>query len=146
MAWQDWVRQTDPLAAVAGTANAFRGLATRFLLVNPDSEPPRLPPAAPFGGDGVFVQASAATGSILYAPDRPNTPGVVTELLLTPVRSALSEPRDRDFRQAAMTTFAGGDPVAVSVLPGRYAVAIRFIRSASGQATPVMRLGQVRVE
>ncbi|MCW5937608.1 MAG: hypothetical protein KIT11_09920 [Fimbriimonadaceae bacterium] len=109
-------------------------------------EPPRLPPASPFGGDAVAVTVAALPEALRYAADRANAEGVVTELMAARVRSALAEPRDRDYRILGRARFVeGGLDVDVPVPPGRYAVAVRFVKIATGQASAVLRLGTASV-
>jgi hypothetical protein len=144
-AWLLWARRTDPVAGPTGAANAFRSLAVRWLAVN-SGDPPSLPPASPFGGDAANLVVEGLAGALRFTADRPNSTGVVTELLALSVRSALSEPRDRDYRALARVAFvSGGLSVEVAARPGRHAVAARFLLRATGQATGVLRLGVVEV-
>ncbi|MCW5939605.1 MAG: hypothetical protein KF884_01230 [Fimbriimonadaceae bacterium] len=111
-----------------------------------EDEPPTLPPASPFGGDAARLAVEGLAGALRYTSDRPNSSGVVTELLGLSVRSALAEPRDRDFRVLERVAFVpGGLSAEVAAKPGRYAVAARYVLRATGQATGVLRLGVVEV-
>ncbi|MBS1712778.1 MAG: hypothetical protein JST30_00425 [Armatimonadetes bacterium] len=68
----------------------------------------------------------------------------MTELLAVKVVSGLSAPRDRDFRVVGRVVFTeAGQSVDVPLKRGRYAVAVRFVLAATGQATEVLRGGFV---
>ena len=110
----------------------------------PQTDPPALPPDSPFGGDAVHLSVEPVVGGLRWTADRPNADGVVTELLAARVQSALAEPRDRDYRTVGRAVFVpGGLSADVSLRPGRYAVAVRFVLKPTGQAGGVLRLGVV---
>ena len=148
-----WVRyaaslaRTDPDtgAAVAPRPfNLFTTLATKFLLVHPDGAIPTLPPASGFGGDGITVGAAGAAKSVVFTANFPNTPGVVTELLLQPLAGPNRRPIASRYRTRAFVAFAeGGQTRAVEARPGAHAAAIRFVNGETGQASALFPLGTV---
>jgi hypothetical protein len=83
---------------------------------------------------------------VTFTADRPNAPGVVTELLLQPLASAARRAYRDKYRTQAFVAFAPGALSAtVAAAPGWHACGVRFVDSATGQATPVVELGAVRV-
>lgn len=145
-AWLAWAKRENPFAGASAAANSFRSLAVRWLAFDPQGDPPRLPPDAPFGGDAVEVAVDGTSSTIRFVADRPNSTGVATELMAVAVRSAISEPRDRDYRILGRMAFAKGAlSCEVPATPGRHAVGVRFVLRATGQSTGVLRLGIVRV-
>lgn len=125
----------------------FVALATKLLQALPDAVVPTLPPDSPFVGDGVNVGPSAGVGAVVFAPDAANREGVVTELLLAPMRSAGTRPNAHAYRHRAFVAFSGpGEAFSVSAGLGWWACAVRFVRLSTGQATPLVRIGAVRTE
>ncbi len=123
--------------------NAFTGLSTRFLQVNPTGDVPLAPPTASFTGDSVVVTATAEAGQITFAASGANAPGVVTELML----QRLASPRRLPSGRYTSAAFAAYTPEhlteTVTVEPSAYACAVRFVLAATGQAGAVFPLGVV---
>ena len=88
-----------------------------------------------------------ATFSIEFTASGPNAAGVVTELLVQPLRSRLRTPvRDR-YRGAGFVAFAAGSLTAeIPCKRGAVAVGVRFVRADTGQETGVVELGILEVE
>ena len=84
-------------------------------------------------------------GAILFSGDRPNSPGVVTEIQTQrlPNRNALPSP-DK-YRFMAFHSF-DGEPVAVNVRPGTYACAVRFFDAVTGQSSSPWEVGIVTIQ
>jgi hypothetical protein len=146
-AWSAYARtlsRTSPAGGppyVPAAQNVFVGLAAKFLQVNPGESIPLDPPAAPFLGDGITVTASAVSGGVEFAASGPNAVGVVTELLIQPLARAARAPKERGYRPQAFVAFAPGSlSYTVSVTPGAYAPAIRFVRAATGQQSGLLPL------
>jgi hypothetical protein len=55
--------------------NAFMGLTTKFMQVNPGAEVPRVPPATPFQGDSVLLQVSTSRAPSPSPPQDRTQPG-----------------------------------------------------------------------
>lgn len=128
-------------------SNAFTALAAKFLQVNPGViDPPRLPPTEAFGGDAVRVTVAAEPGGVRFSADRANAAGVVTELLLCPLRSRHEVPRPRSYRGQGFVSFGSSLSKFVPALPGPYACGVRFVKTATGQASEVLVVGRVTVE
>lgn len=83
-------------------------------------------------------------GVLTLVSDRPNSPGVVTEILVQRIPHARRKPKARDWKTAGYFAF-GSAPVAIPLAPGAYAVAYRFVNSATGQATAMAELGSVEL-
>lgn len=124
---------------------AFRSLGLKYLAVHGGVEVPSEPPTEPFFGDGLRVGVSAQGDSgIVFSADFPNTPGVLTELLLQRLPTRHRLPKARDYRTMAYVALAG-EPVVIACAQGAYAGAIRFVRTATGQETAMATLGTVEV-
>jgi hypothetical protein len=153
---QAWKRYAERLADMAwaerrpcqvNVANAYRSLAIKFVQVNGRAEPPQTPPAAPFAGDGVLVSAAAVPGGIEFTASGPNSSGVVTELLLHPLRLAVSTPDPAKYRHRGFVTFAPGSLTAFVAAPrGWVSPAVRFVLAATGQCSAPLSLGPLRVD
>jgi hypothetical protein len=127
--------------------NVFRGLAAKYLQVHGTGPVPNLPPESAFLGDGVVVSAEAEIGGVRFHASGPNADGVLTELLLQPLRARHYTPQPRDYRTQAFVDFEEGALEAlVPAHPGAYACAFRFVRSATGQESPLVPCGVVVVE
>ena len=125
--------------------SAFVGLYTKLLQVNPAGTPPSTPPATEFAGDTVTVTIAGASGRINFTGNKANATNVVTELLIQPLRNIYRKPTG-NYPSKAFFPFASGGLTTSLLLPaGAYAVAIRFVNSATGQETDKILLGSVSV-
>lgn len=120
--------------------NVFVRLAVKVLHVDPTAPIPVNPPTTAFLGDAVTVAVTTEPGAIRFTPSQPNDPGIVTELLLQPLRSVHRRTYISKYRTAAFVAF-GSAPYDLAVKPGVYAVAYRFVRAETGQETGVAELG-----
>ena len=92
------------------------------------------------------VTAAGAAKSVVFTANFPNTPGVVTELLLQPLAGPNRRPIASRYRTRAFVAFAeGGQTRAVEARPGAHAAAIRFVNGETGQASALFPLGTVVV-
>lgn len=150
-AWEAYCQQiATPGERMKPVNQVFIGLGAKAYSIQSrlGLEPtiPTLPPAAPFGGDGVLVTVSAEPGGVRFQSSHPNTDDVATELLLQPVSSLFAASFDTLYRTKSAVAFTEATPsVLVPATPGCYACAIRLVRVASGQQTGILRLGSVRV-
>ncbi len=147
-AWQAYAQTVTHVNPVTGepyhpAANSlFVGLAVKYLQVTPTGTVPVNPPASAFIGETITLTASSeASGVVTFTASGPNSLGVTTELLLQPLASANRTPNGRDYRTKAFQTFSNaGLTKNVTVPPGYYAAAYRFVKIATGQATPLVTL------
>lgn len=129
----------------AASGNAlFKKLATKYLVVHGGFVAPTEPPAAPFLGDAIVVGVAGSALGAVFSASAPNSPGVLTELLLQRLPARHRLPKARDYRTLAFVEFAGG-PVSVPAAPGAYACAVRFVRADTGQESATVPLGTVEV-
>ena len=102
---------------------------------SPKGEEPEGPPPQ---GEGVL--------GIVFSASAPNSPGVWTELLTQRLAAAWRKPHPNEYRTRAFVGYATGSTEAVVACePGAYACAVRFVRAATGQASPLLPLGVVVV-
>lgn len=118
----------------------FVRLGLKVLQVDPDATVPTLPPTSAFLGDAVVVSAEALPGALRFTASEPNAPGIVTELLIQPLRSVHRRTFLSRYRTAAFVPFSGG-AYDVAVKPGVVAAAYRFVRAETGQETGIAELG-----
>ncbi len=126
--------------------NAFMQLAIKFLQVQPGGTIPVTPPANPFLGDTITLTASSTPGRVVYSASGPNALGVRTELLLQRLRGRNWNPQPGNYRTRGFVNFTGGSLSSeVTVTPGWYAAAYRFVSLATGQATDLVPIGVTQV-
>ncbi len=121
--------------------SVFAALASKFLQVNPTGTIPTTPPTASFGGDTITVTAAAGTGKITFTATAANAANVKTELLLQPLVSKYCTPQAHQYRSKAFVAFTGassGLSADVTVAPGCYAAAYRFVSTVTGQETQIV--------
>lgn len=124
---------------------AFNALTTKLLQIDPEAEIPLTPPSDPFGGDALTFTLASAPGGVQVTADRPNTPGVVTELLLQRLPSVHCRTYLQRYRTALFTRFDAGLSVLLPCSPGVWAVGVRFVRASTGQMVAPLELGVVVV-
>lgn len=162
-AWDAYGRahpRVDPVSghryASAGK-NVFVGLSCKLLQLDATASLPHLPPMRPFIADDVVVElgvsigederrVSVVEGAILFEASGPNSPGVVTELLIQPLKSVRSKPQTF-YKSHGFVAFEEGNLGAEVALPaGVYACATQFVERSSGRTVGWARLGKVTVE
>jgi len=143
------VTRTNPVSGQSyhpSGFNVFCGLATKFLQVNPGGAVPTTPPAAAFPGDNITILASApsASGVIRFTANAANGANTKTEFLVQPLKNSNNTPSAEDYRSKGFWSFASGSLTKDVALPaGSYAVAYRFVNTATGQATAPVALAGV---
>jgi len=116
--------------------NVYAALSTKWRLVNPTGSFPQDPPTTPFSNDTPIITATAGTGKITFNASAPNTPGVVTELLIQKLVNGNRKPSAHNYRTGAYFAFVLGTLTKdVTVPPGFYAAGYRFVKTATGQAS-----------
>jgi len=147
-AWRNYAANQTKHNSVTGKSynptgvNAFTALASKFLQVNPGGTIPTTPPASAFSGDSITVTCSAGTGKVTFAASAANSTDVVTEFLLQPLASPNRKPQKNGYRSRGFFAFTSGTLTHdVTVPPGYFAAAYRFVNSATGQETPLVPIG-----
>ncbi len=135
----------DPKGFRMDPNNVFSRLALKVLQVNPEAEIPTLPPATPFSGDGIAASVVAAPGAVVLNIQVGNAPGVVTEVLVQRVSSLHCAAYPEKFRSRGFSAWTAGGSVSVPVSAGVWAVAVRAVRSATGQSGELMEIGRVAI-
>lgn len=122
--------------------NAYTALVTKMLQVNPAASLPTSPPATPFSGDSITITAeSESPGIITFTASGANSSGVVTELLLQPLRNANRTPQSNGYRSKKFFAFTSGTlTTTVTVTSGYYVAGYRFVKTATGQETVMKQL------
>ena len=141
-AWRDYARLHEQLTGVRRSGQLlFNSLAIRFLLVNPNGVIPLLPPSSAFSGDSVTFTAAMDGPSIVVSASGSNAPDVVTEFLIQPLRSVHRRTYRERYRTAAVHAFVAGEPLVLPAPARVTAVAIRLIRTSTGQAGNLVEIG-----
>jgi hypothetical protein len=124
--------------------NAFTSLAAKFYAANGNvGTPPTTPPATPFAGDSITLTAVATSGKVTFTASGANAANVTTELRLQPLKNANRKPSSHGYRIRAYNAFTagvGGNVKDVTVPPGYYAAAYRFVNKLTGESTPLVYL------
>ncbi len=101
---------------------------------------------ASFTGETLRLTVAGDDNGVLFTATAANTVGVKTELLLVKVPTAGTVPSLKAYRSRAFVGFAVGTlGKKVTVPPGFYAVAYRFVKVATGQKTSLVTLDVVIV-
>lgn len=143
--WRAYATAQNPDGPNA-RANAqllFTKLAVRFLQMNPQAAIPLDPPASPFLGDAVQFEVSKTESGVRVVADRPNAAGTTTEILLQPLLSVHRRTYVSKYRTAVFDDFEASLTVDLEAYGPAVAVAVRFLRTATGQATELFELGTV---
>ena len=150
-AWQAYARTIELRNATTGQSyspiafNAFIGLATKILQIDPLAELPEWPPAGPYLGDTVPIAVSPAPGAIVFTASAANVPGTVTELLVQKLESIGRTPGKR-YKSMAFVQFAEGElTFEIQLEPGVYACAYRFTEAATGRTDVLHTMRKVVV-
>ena len=162
------LRGLDPEAGAGGTNGylAFSALGRSIMRIDPALPIPAEPPAGRFLGDLVVVTASAPPPApssspdgngptaepssrgdekgVLFAADRANAPGVLTELLTQPLANGARRPRANGYRSRGFVAFGGPGSVEVAAGEGWHACATRFVEAATGRTMGLLSCGVVR--
>ena len=125
--------------------NLYTGLTCKFLQINPGATPPVNPPSGSFGGDRIKVRAEIFGGSLTFFASGANAANVQTELLLQKLPSALRQPTDKYVSQEFAEFTGAGSGFSLSVPPGWYAPAYRFVQINTGQMTELVTLPVIEV-
>lgn len=148
LAWTNYANSITKKNPISGHSyhptaiNEFVALAAKFLQVNPTGTIPLAPPTAAFAGDNILVTATPVANAIKFTASAANAKDVTTELLVQPLASKNRVPGKDAYRSKGFFAFAAGSLTTnVSLPPGNYAVAIRFVDSVTGQEEEITPIG-----
>lgn len=150
--WNAYARTLEHVNPVSGKRyaptgfNTFVGLACKVLQIDPLAPIPVNPPLTPWPQERVSVEARPEPGEVVFAASGPNSPGIVTELLLQRL-SNIRRAAKPQYKTAGFVSFAVGDlEAAVPVEPGAYVAAYRFVEASTGRAWGMVVLERMVVE
>ena len=151
-AWHAYARSLiarDPetgLLATPKAVNLFVGLTVKVLQVHGGFDAPIDPPTGVFLGDVVGLTAFADGADIVFTADRANRDGVLTELLTQRLNGPNNAPRPRSYKSQGFVAFPGlGSESRVTLRPGTFYCAYRFVEAASGRTGAMVPIGRVTV-
>lgn len=152
-AWKDYantINRTDPVSGQSYhplPINVFIELTTKFLQLTPSGSIPLTPPTSSFIGDTITLSVSnPSTGVLRFTASAGNTVGVTTEILLQKLANGNRTPSSNKYRHSAFKFFTSLSLTQdVTVPAGFYASGYRFIKNATGQATPMIPISTQQV-
>lgn len=150
--WREYALSLNVVDPVTGSSyhpsaiSVFTGLASKFLQVTPDGVIPTSPPATPFSGDTITVDAAGGADSITFTGSDDNGADIVTEYLLQRLASPARVPRPNGYKSYGFSDDPDTTPFIVSGLSeGSYACAYRFVKTTTGQESGLIIIGIVTV-
>ena len=122
-------------------------LGTRFLKMNPGSALPALPPTSDFVGNQLSYTLVAMTGTLVVTGSGNTAAGTVIEVQTLRLKSAARKPGKSGYVSQGFFTLSDGDgnEALVPMTAGIYAVQVRSLRTATGQATEWEYVGKATV-
>ena len=148
-AWQDYIEKLPLAPGVTRRPkvfNAYSGLGCKFVQMFPQSAPPLDAPVGPFLGDAVRLTVSEQPNTLVFTADTPNAAPVVTELLLQPLKHGVQTVIADRYRSQGFVHFEAGIlDFGLTVAPGWYASAYRFVHAETGQETAFVALPSIEV-
>lgn len=143
-AYAESITRTNPISGETyhpAPINAFVELAAKFLQVNPAGTIPVTPPTGSFTGDNLTLDVDLDPGQLTITASGPNSAGVTTEILLQRLASIHRTPAAEAYRHKTFKAFTAGSPsVVIPVTAGVWAIAYRYVNTATGQATELQVL------
>lgn len=116
--------------------NVFVALASKFLQVNPAGTIPQSPPAVKFAGESIVITATPGTGKVTLTASAANTPGVTTEVLVQRLKAGYLKPEPNGYRHNSFHVYTLGNlSYDVTLGAGAWAIAVRFVKSTTGEET-----------
>lgn len=126
--------------------NYFVQLASVFLAVTPGGSIPTTPPASPMASEPVTLTPAGAAGKITFTASAPNTSGITTEFLVQPLISQNRQPQFGNYRIQGYHAYVSGTlGHDVTLPPGDYATAYRFVKIATGERSALVQSGSFQV-
>ena len=133
-------------AMLPGERSAFQvfvGTVTKYLQVHPTASALPAAPTSIFFGDSIVVTASGGTGVINFSSPSGSRTNVVAELLVQRLAHANRAPKATAYRTQTFATLTASVPRPVTLPPGVYACAYRFVNSVTGQSSGIAPCGIV---
>ena len=124
----------------------FTALTTKWYQIHGAGAAPVAPPTGEFAGDVIEVQAEAGVGGIQFTGGGANAAGVMTELLLQPIKGKHRKAGAEGYVSKAFVAFSVASPrVTVPVGAGYYAAAYRFVEAATGRQMGIVPIATLTV-
>lgn len=144
------VQAWEQFGAPTQAANiAFMSLSAKFLQIQAylgtSASLPLLPPTAPFQITPLDIQISGVSGNIQLSASANNPINTRTELLIQRLPNQNRTPKARSYKTAAFFNLRAGIPALYSASPGAYAVAIRYVKTTTGESTDLIPKGTITI-
>lgn len=149
--WNDYALTVTHHNAQADTRyhptgyHAFIALTLKFLQVTPTVIVPRTPPTRKFTPDDFTVTLKSENGTLIFLANGINSPNTETELLLQVLPNPRRKPTAKYHSEMFVKFTALAPFYALTVVPGAYAAAYRFVDTETGQMSPLVTLGKAEV-
>ena len=125
---------------------AFDQLASKFAQISPGVAVPMVPPTGSFAGDVITVAATSGTGQVTLTASAPNAAGVKTEILVQTLKSRNRVPTAKGYRTKLFYAYSTGNLTFNMSLPaGSYALAYRFVETATGRETALVPINVLTI-
>ena len=121
----------------------FIGLSAKFLQINGlGAAIPSAPPVLKFSGDPISVTAQVSGGVATWVGSGPNV-AAKTELLAQRLASKDRAPGEEGYASQGFVAFAteDGNTASVTLGPGVWSLAYRFVSPATGEERAIVPLG-----
>lgn len=150
-AWEQYAETITRSNNVSGTQyspcayNAFSMLTTKFLQLNPEEDPPRLPPVGDFIFASPTLEVEGQVEGVLFTALWPCNPGEAMELYIQKLPTQHRKPGNQ-YVSAAVAPFHPGElEYFLPLEPGYYALAARPVCLATGEMGLFGKLATVTV-
>ncbi len=149
--WNDYASKLmirDPETGKSRRRRGFQvyaGLSSKFLQVNPVGTVPNTPPTTPLVKDAITITVAGAVGKITYTASAANTTNVTTEFCVQKLANSARK-AGRQFTSKGFFQFVVGTLTRdITLTPGSYVCAYRFVNKLTGQELPLVNLGTFTV-
>jgi len=125
----------------------YNSLTIAYLLGTPGGTPPTTPPTTPYSGDTITLTATGGSGSIVYTGSAQQTAGSKTEFLYQRLTAPNRAPKPKGYKiySVAAVPATPFQVTASGLAAGTYSVGYKFIKTATGQESPMVVIGTVTV-
>lgn len=138
--WTEYAR----LNGFSSPYASYAPLATKLIQMNPDAVVPRTPPTSDFQGDVLSYKLEPTTEGVQVISNQPNDTDVTTEILIQRIGRIHCQANPRRYVSRKFSDFASLS-TELSLRPGAWAIAIRYVNTRTGQVVPLQEIGKIAI-